>query len=196
MLKNLLSSSKKIIAISNYRITAETEQFSSEYDCIIRFNAGSNPIILKKYPFYNGKTSISVLSGWHIGYFGPLEGFEDQTVLFSRPKCVDNILYQYKNICIKQEFEDSLKNTKLIDYIPLQVFYDFYHEYGYDHPTTGLIILYYIYKILKFKIDCLNFFVDDRLYNTFLNKKVKNNYHNLILEKNILNNLNIKHYII
>lgn len=187
---------KRTIAISNYKITPETECFASQYDCIIRFNIGSNPIILKKYPFYNGRTSISVLSGWHSGYFGPLEGFEDQTVLFSRPKCVNNILYYYKHICVKKEFEDAFKNTKTLNYIPLYVFYDFYNEYAYDHPTTGLITLYYIYKILHLNIDCLNFFVDNKLYNTFSDIHPSVCYHNLELEKNILDNLNIKQYLI
>lgn len=189
---------KKIIAVSNYKITKETEKFISEYRHIIRFNSGSNPSVLKQYEFYNQRTDVSVLSGWQEGDFGTIDGFCNQKILFSRPKCANNILYNFKNICVKQQFENNLKNVnvKSIDYMPLQIFYNFYNEYDYDNPTTGLITLYYIKKILNFPIDCLNFFIDDKLYNTFLKNSPKETAHDLTKEKNILKDLNIKQYFL
>lgn len=193
MSKNLVSflNNKKIIAVSNYAITPKTEEFISKYDCIIRFNSGSNPLVLNKYSYYNQLTDICVISGWRNANFGPMSGFKDQNILFSRPKCSEDIKYNYKYICVPQEFENLLKDTKSINYIPLEYFYDFYNTYNYDHPTTGLITLYYIKEKLNYEIDCLNFFIDDQLYNIFENKySIKS--HNIHIEKKILDSLRIK----
>lgn len=186
---------KKIVLISNYKITPEIEQFTLSYDCVIRFNIGSNIKILNQYNFYNNKTDISVLSGWSNHNFGPMNGFQNQKILFSRPKCEQGIKYFYKHICVKQDFENTIKNyAQSINYIPLQVFYDFYHEYRYDHPTTGLIVLYYITKYLKINVDCINFYIDNKLYNTFSNSNSM--CHKVFFERKILHTLNIKQHII
>lgn len=88
---------KKIIAISNYKISEEIELFSSKYDFIIRFNICSNNLVLSRYNFYNHKTDLCVLSGWRYGRFGNFNGFMDKKILFSRPKYSNDIKYGFKN---------------------------------------------------------------------------------------------------
>lgn len=186
---------KKIVAISNFKISAETEHESSKYDLILRFNGGANIHNLKKYPFYNNRTDVCILSGWKDGEFGDLSGFKNQKVLFSRPKYQNDLKYRYKDIAVDPSFEEKIKKyTNNISYIPLSVFYLLYDMYGYDHPTTGLISLFYFKYILNTNISGINFFCDDTLYNTFLHLKITG--HDIKMEKLIFSTLNIKNIII
>lgn len=181
---------KKIIAISNYKISADTEVLSSKFDVIVRFNGGSNPNNLSQYNFYNGRTDLCVLSGWGAANFGDLSGFKNQQILFSRPKFSLGLKYNYHNLAVRQAFENKiLEYTTNISYIPDEVFYDFSQKYQYFYPTTGLIFLYYAKLFLKLDISCINFFIDSSLYNTFLN--MKSSTHNVNIERSILNDLHI-----
>lgn len=192
---HLFDSTKNIIAISNYKFNKETENIASKYDIIIRFNVGANQKILKQYTEYNSRTDLCCLSGYKTENFGPLDGFNSQHILFSRPKCQDNLQHFFKLICVKQEFEDSIKNNVgSINYIAPEIFNEFVHTYKYDHPTTGLMILYYIKKYLPhYQLDCMNFYVDNNLLNTFTHSV--NSYHKLNIERNILQNLGIHNII-
>jgi len=201
MLNKFIESANKIAAISNYKYSKDIEEFTKNYDIVIRFNNGSNTITLKDKlgRNFNNRNDICVLSGWQGvgGFFGNLNGYTNKTILFSRPKCVNGIKYKYKKICVQQSFEDNIKKyTKDINYIPLQVFYDFYDEYNYDHPTTGLITTYYICKYFNKKIDVINFFIEqNNLHNTFLN--VMYNYtHDISKESFILNSFNVNRIVI
>lgn len=192
-----LCRNKKIIAISNYKTSKEIEDFAASYDFIIRFNKGSNEIFLNNYEFYNKRTDLCVLSGWRRGDFGPVEGFKNKNILFSRPKHEDKLQNFYKAISVCKKFENDIqKQTNEIDYIPVEIFYDLHKNYKYHHPTTGMITLYYLKKILNIDFDCINFFQDENLFNVFLNKSLKGKVHKIQIERKILEDLNIKNHLI
>lgn len=200
---DIIKLSNKIVLISNYKCSKEIEEFTKCYDLVIRFNEGSNRLSLqnKLGSSFNNKTNICVLSGWKYGSFGDMNGFYDQEVLLSRPQCVEHLKYLYKDICIKKTFIKELtRYTQKVSYIPLNVFYDLYAEFNYDHPTTGFITMYYICKYLHKPVDCINFFIDAKtnlLYNAFEgNKSIKKNNHNLKLESLISNSLQVNHIIL
>jgi hypothetical protein len=88
-----INSSTKIVAISNFDFSNEIEDYIKKYDCVIRFNCGANEMLLKKYQNTNSSIScdICVLSGFSKGFFGPIEGFRDKCILFSRPMKSENI---------------------------------------------------------------------------------------------------------
>lgn len=202
-MENILCSNKSIVAISSYSMTPETEKLASEYDIVIRFNIGSNPKILKKYSFYNQKTDLCVLSGWtgkdgkYKSGFGPLDGFTNQNILFSRPKKQDNFTIKvYDIISIRPEFENNLAQyTNSIKYIPVEVFYELNQLYNYAHPTSGIIAIYYISKILSLNIDTINFSVN-KFFNSFLGLDGNLSAHKIDIEQQILLDLNIKNIII
>lgn len=193
---DFIQNSKKIVAISNFKFSKDIEDFCSQYDCIIRFNSGSNPLILQKQSFYNGRVDVCALSGWSGGYFGSLDGFKDKKILCTRPNYLDEKYDNwYKNISIKQEFIDDIqKYTTKINYISYKIFVDFNNMYDYIHPSSGLITLFYIKKYLNTNIDCVNFFVDKTMYNYFINVPTK--VHQVDKEKEIMQTLNINNIII
>lgn len=175
-------------------MSEQTESLALKYDCIVRFNIGSNPSILKQYDFYNGKTDLCCLSGWTTQNFGGLDGFIDKAILFSRPRCQPGLKYFFKDICVKDSFENEiLQYTQNLFYIEPYIFNQFCEEYQYDHPTTGLMILYYLKKILQCNIDCMNFFVDENLYNCFGYTDVA--YHKVKRERKILESLDIRNIL-
>lgn len=181
---------QSIIAISNYKMSKETETLASKYDYIIRFNIGANQNILSQHNFYNQRTDLCCLSGWRTEKFGEFDGFSNKNILFSRPKCQPGIKYFFKDICVTEKFEQKiLEYTKNLFYIPIDIFHKFVEDYGYDHPTTGLMILYYFKVSLGFNIDCINFFVDNNLSNFFA--KTGKAYHKINKERKILESLNI-----
>lgn len=195
-MNTILDPKKSTIAISSYKMTPETEEIASKYDTIIRFNIGSNEKILQTYSYYNGRTDLCGLSGFRTENFGPLDGFTQKHILFSRPKCQADLKHFFKLICIKQEFEDKLsKFASSINFIDPSIFNQFVDEYKYDHPTTGLIILYYLKKHLFIdQLDCINFYVDDDLFNSFAH--TYNSYHKINLERKILKDLLINNIVI
>jgi hypothetical protein len=175
-------------------MSKETESLALKYDYIVRFNIGSNPRILEQYDFYNGKTDLCCLSGWSTENFGDIEGFVDKAILFSRPKCHPELKYFFKDICVNDKFHNKmLTYTKSLFYIEPHIFNQFCEEYKYDHPTTGLIILYYMKKSLSLNVDCINFFIDDDLYNHFGGTGVA--YHKIQKERKILESLNIRNIL-
>lgn len=195
-----LANSTKIVAISNYSCSERIEEFIAKYDFVIRFNAGSNEFYLleKLKHKYSKKNDLCVINGWKNGHFGNLNAYKNKEILFSRPRCVSNIQYYFKDICVNQEVENLFKKyTDFINYIPLTVFYDFYNNYGIDHPTTGLITIYYLVKYLNKNVDCINFFIGQNLPNTFLSYNKNNKCpHNLKLESNILDILKVNRIIL
>lgn len=188
---NFISQSKKIIAISNYRFSKEIEEYiAADYDCILRFNIGSNLDILNKEIFFNKRVDVACLSGWRIEDFGPKSGFKNQKILVTRPKYSDNLMYRYKDIGVKPIFEKHLSaHTTNICYIPYEVCVDLYNKYNYDHPTSGLLTLYYIKNYLNENIEGINFFLGDNLYNDF--SKSNGGGHDIEKEKLIFKDLNI-----
>lgn len=187
---------KKIVAISNYDFTPQIESEASKYDIIIRFNSGSNENILSGFTFYNGRTDLSVLSGWIGGDFGNLNGFKDKRILFSRPKYSNDIKSsELQKICVTDAFEKKIKQySQDISYIPAAVFYEFYDKYKYYHPTTGLICIYYMKQILNLDITAINFCCGTKFYNTFLKRQTPD--HNIIIEKSVINDINITNILI
>jgi len=203
-LTNKIQNAKTIALISNYKYSQKIEEFTDSYDLVVRFNEGSNQLSLEKklHQNFNHKIDICVLSGWKNAYFGDMRGFYNKNILFSRPLCKKKLLYNYKHICIQKRLERQLSAyTQNIFYIPLSVFYKFYEQYKYDHPTTGLITAYYLSKYFTGKINCINFFVDasnNTIYNAFIGQTSldKHIYHNLKLELSIFNSLNIDNIIL
>lgn len=192
---DIIKLSKRIVAISNLKFSEQVESFAKDYDCIIRFNKGSNEKVLKKFCFYNGRIDICCLSGWKNGDFGPMIGFTDKPILFSRPKFNKKLQYLYQKIYIKQTFINNISNhTCNLSFIPWEVFVSFYDKYKYDHPTTGLIVLWFIKNYINTNIDCVNFMQDENLYNVFINKG--SSKHMIALEKKILSDMNVNNYII
>lgn len=192
---DIIKSSKKIIAISNLKCTEAIESYTRDYDCIIRFNKGSNEKVLNQHSFYNKQTDICCLSGWNDGDFGHMVGFLNKPILFSRPQYDTNIKYLYKKIYVRKDFLDKINPyTRNISFINWKVFSDFYDIYSYDHPTTGLITLWYIKHYLRKNIECVNFMQDSGYYNAFIDKSSVD--HNFDLEKTILEELKINNHII
>lgn len=169
----------------------------SKYDCVIRFNSGSNPNILKQYSFYSNRTDISVLSGWKKGKFGPLSAYKNQKILFSRPlkNTIKNRKFAWFGV--EDKFiQDIKKYTDNFKFIPELVFEQIYQKYDYTHPTTGMVTLFYIKNYLNKNLDCVNFILSDNsLDHFFLKEKNFTEYsHDLIFEKQILNDLNINNF--
>lgn len=194
---DIINKSNKIIAISNYEFSKEIEDYASNFDCIIRFNKGSNPISLSSQisNVFNNRVDVCVLSGWPTGDFGPLQGFEKKIILFSRPKFEKSLTGMHRKISVGDYFLNKItKHTNNISFIPHEIFLDLHKEEKYDHPTTGFITAYYIKKFLNKQIELVNFFRQDKkkLYNCFLDKSVSSSTHNLSKESKILSDLGIK----
>lgn len=193
---DVLQKSNNIVAISNYKFSKEIEDYASNFDCVIRFNKGSNPIVLSSEgEHFNERIDICALSGWRNGDFGPIDGFSKKTILFSRPPARKDLIGRYKLIYVKNEFVNELKkHTDFISFIPYEVFLDLYKEQNYDHPTTGFITAYYVKKYLNKNIKLINFFIEDKkkLFNYFLKKTPPVSDHNTIKESKILFDLGIE----
>lgn len=190
---HILKNSKSVVAISNYRFSKNIEDIASKYDCIVRFNAGANPITIKQYnKFYNNRTDIASINGWPNGFFGPLDGFNNIPILFSRPKYEkinDSKIKEPNHFLVKEHFVKKINHNN-IDFIPYKTYSEFVANYNYNNPSTGLLTAYYIKKYLNTNLNCINFFIDEKMFNCILNKSTT--AHNTIKEKEIFNSLNIR----
>lgn len=194
-----INTAKSIVAISNFEYSNEIERLTKNYDCVIRFNSGSNEIILKSYEnLYNCKTDVCVLSGYTNGFFGPIEAFQNKCILFSRPKMEEKLLYRLNKIAVDENILKKINSiTNNVSFIPIEIFYNFIRKYNYKHPTTGLITLFYIRSYLKKNIDAINFYPDiGNFFNFFLKGSYRDNPHNLKVEKNIIKDLEINNIYI
>lgn len=191
-----ITEAKSIVAISNFRYNEDIEKISKEYDCVIRFNKGSNPSILSKYNYHTRIPDICVLSGWSKGDFGPINAFKDQLILFSRPQYNNtNSKRMYDKIAVCPKIMKQISMiTNNIEFTPTEIFQKLFKLYQYDYPTTGLITLFYIKSCLNVHIDCINFLINKtNLDNFFLNESnFVNHRHNLIIEQKILQDLSIE----
>ena len=188
---------KNIVAISNYKTSREIEELSDKYDCILRFNSGANPKVLKdKNKFYNGRVDVAVLSGWNMGFFGDLNEFKDIPVLFSRPKKDENDFQPINpsgTFLVRNNFLDKFNHNNYA-FISYQVYLDFIEKYKCIHPSSGLLTLFFIKNYLNSSIEGINFLTDEQMYNIFLNKKAHK--HTFEIEKSIFSDLKIENIII
>lgn len=181
----LLEPDKSVAAVSSLKMTAETEKEASTYDIIVRFNIGSNAEVLSASEHYNGRTDICALSGWAHDIFGPLSGFCEKEVLMTRPRCEEGMEDYHKKICVKEQVEKEIaKHAKSVSYIPNQVLKEIKKKYDYGHPSSGCVAVYYMSHTLKMRVDCINFLVDDKMFNSFTGKN--KSAHNVWLERRIL----------
>lgn len=194
---NKIIQANKIVAISNYKTSREIEELSDKYDCILRFNSGANPKVLKdKNKFYNGRVDVAVLNGWNQGFFGDLNEFKDIPVLFSRPKKDENDFQPINpsgTFLVRNNFLDKFNHNNYA-FISYQVYLDFIQKYKCIHPSSGLLTLFFIKNYLNSSIEGINFLTDDEMYNTFLKKKAQ--YHNFEVEKTIFSDLNVKNIVV
>lgn len=196
---DLLNKANRVIAVSNLTLNANTELKLKQYDCIVRFNKGSNPLELSLYPDYNGIVDVCVLSGWKKGDFGNLEGFVDKPILFGRPKYYKNIIDYLQVIAVKPAIHNSIINyTSNIQFIPEKIYHDFVKHFKYYHPTTGLITLFYIKEYCNKNLECINFlYINNMINNIYTNITDHSNHsHDLCKEQEILKKLNITNHIL
>lgn len=192
----LLKGAKSIIAISNYKASRSIENLSARYDCIVRFNSGANPLeVSRRNLFYNLRTDVAVLSGWAKGEYGSLRGFKNIPILFSRPKDKGDgsqTLKPHSEFFVKDLFLSRFKR-KDFSFVPYGVYCDFVSEFNYLHPSSGLLTLFYIKRYLNKNFEVINFFIDSKMHNTFLNLPSVN--HSFNYEKMIFNKLKLVNHI-
>jgi len=172
---------KNVLLISNAISLVPLLDIINSYDYIVRFNGGSNPILLQKEKhIYGDKVDLCVLNGHFTGRFGDLSGFKDKKILFHK------MVNHEKN---KQILEQIGKYTNDLSIIPDNVHNEFINKYQYDSPTIGLITIFYLSEVLKLEITCLNFFQNEKLTNRLTDMNVNTGH---VYEKELHIYQNIK----
>lgn len=181
-----INKDKKILLISNAIVHRSICDIIDQYDYIIRFNSGANPLILSSDQYkhlYGDRVDLCVINGHHTGKWGDLSGFTNKHILFNF------YIHHPENKHIRLKFQEHTDHIYDIKYA---VYHKFSQTYKYREkrlPTTGLMTIYYFAEYLGLNVTCLNFFMDNEMKHFVLLKNITFNVHDYESEINIFSQI-------
>lgn len=149
---------------------------------VVRFGEGGIPWRLEpEKEFVGTKTDLYCLNGW---LFHPAEHLDGCRVMFTRP--LEDRSNLGRGLFVAKAKRDHIARvTSNLCHIPKRVFYDFFRDYGYDNPSSGLIFVYYVRRVLGKPVKLVNFGFAPGL-PSFLDGEKPGVFHDTSREREIL----------